>query len=209
MIFAIILPNAVARKPRLWLSIIGSLLFSSAAPPSWTWAVGSTRKIPRKKQPPSPFSAAACLPVRLEAAPALQPGLCSAKSGFRIPSNPAPRSKSIQSLRRLKNSTTACCSSIRASPTAPSTFSRRPVVNTADEMRTFGQALRKENLHRIILVTSRVHTRRTARPLGSVSLRKTGEAIVRGAHGDGYDPMLLVAETPAMPWMLCAKFWAC
>src|SRR5258708_4798461 len=27
MIFATILPNAVARKPRLWLSIIGSLLF--------------------------------------------------------------------------------------------------------------------------------------------------------------------------------------
>src|SRR6267378_1492059 len=64
-----------------------------------------------------------------------------------------------------------------------------PVVNTADEMRTFGQALRKENLHRIILVTSRVHTRRTAALWKRLSA-KDGEAIVRGAPGDGYDPML-------------------
>src|SRR5579862_3487828 len=32
-----------------------------------------------------------------------------------------------------------------------------PIVNTADEMRTFGTALRNENLHRIILVTSKLH----------------------------------------------------
>jgi uncharacterized SAM-binding protein YcdF (DUF218 family) len=62
-----------------------------------------------------------------------------------------------------------------------------PIVNTADEMRTFGQALRKENLHRIILVTSKVHTRRTAVLWNRLSA-KDGEAIIRGASDDGYDP---------------------
>jgi uncharacterized SAM-binding protein YcdF (DUF218 family) len=62
-----------------------------------------------------------------------------------------------------------------------------PIINTADEMRTFGQALRKENLHRIIIITSKVHTRRTAVLWKRLSA-KDGEAIIRGAPGDGYDP---------------------
>ena len=36
-----------------------------------------------------------------------------------------------------------------------------PIVNTADEMRTIGAALRKQQLRTVILVTSPVHTRRT------------------------------------------------
>ncbi len=58
-----------------------------------------------------------------------------------------------------------------------------PIVNTADEMRTFGRALRNESSHRIIIVTSKLHTRRTAalwRRLAS----KDGEAIVRGVSDD-------------------------
>ena len=35
-----------------------------------------------------------------------------------------------------------------------------PIVNTADEMKTIGRALRKENQRSVILVTSKVHTRR-------------------------------------------------
>jgi len=93
MIFATILPNAVARKPRLWLSIIGSLLFLVLLA-----FLGLGRWLDKedpaaKKQPPSPFSAAACLPVRSKAGAALQPGLCAANLAFRIPSKPgaAPR----------------------------------------------------------------------------------------------------------------------
>jgi uncharacterized SAM-binding protein YcdF (DUF218 family) len=36
-----------------------------------------------------------------------------------------------------------------------------PITNTADEMQTIGAALRRENLHSVIIVTSKVHTRRT------------------------------------------------
>lgn len=60
-----------------------------------------------------------------------------------------------------------------------------PIVNTADEMRTFGAALGKEPEHRIILVTSRVHTRRTA-ALWKLLSSKDGVAIVRGVTDDGF-----------------------
>jgi len=77
------------------------------------------------------------------------------------------------------------------------------------KMRTFGQALRKENLHRIILVTSRVHTASYKPPLWKRLSAKDGEAIVRGAPGDGYDPMLWWRNNRRCPGCLCAKFWAC
>ena len=60
-----------------------------------------------------------------------------------------------------------------------------PIVNTADEMRTFGAALRKEEVHRVILVTSKLHTRRTATLWKKISA-KDGEAIVRGVPGDEF-----------------------
>ncbi len=58
-----------------------------------------------------------------------------------------------------------------------------PIVNTADEMRTFGAALRNENLRRIIIVTSKLHTRRTAALWRRLASRD-GQAIVRGVSGD-------------------------
>jgi uncharacterized SAM-binding protein YcdF (DUF218 family) len=58
-----------------------------------------------------------------------------------------------------------------------------PIVNTADEMRTFGAALQKENLRRVIIVTSRLHTRRAAALWRHLSA-KDGEAIVRGVPED-------------------------
>ena len=60
-----------------------------------------------------------------------------------------------------------------------------PIVNTADEMHTFGLALRNENLHRVILVTSKLHTRRTA-TLWKRIASKDGEAIVHGVAEDEY-----------------------
>ena len=58
-----------------------------------------------------------------------------------------------------------------------------PIVNTADEMRTFGRALRNESSHRIIIVTSKLHTRRTAALWWRLA-SKDGEAIVRGVSDD-------------------------
>ena len=62
-----------------------------------------------------------------------------------------------------------------------------PIVNTADEMRTFGEALRNLPDHRIILVTSKVHTRRAA-ALWRLSSSKDGRAIVRGVSDDEFEP---------------------
>lgn len=62
-----------------------------------------------------------------------------------------------------------------------------PIVNTADEMRTFGLALSKLPERRIILVTSKVHTRRTA-ALWRLLSSKDGAAIVRGVSDDEFEP---------------------
>ncbi len=62
-----------------------------------------------------------------------------------------------------------------------------PIANTADEMRTFGQALLKEKVRRIIIVTSKVHTRRAA-ALWKRLASNDGEAIVRGVSDDAFDP---------------------
>jgi len=62
-----------------------------------------------------------------------------------------------------------------------------PIVNTADEMHTFGNALRKEADRSIILVTSKAHTRRAA-ALWRLLSSKDGEAIVRGVSNDEFNP---------------------
>ena len=187
MIFATILPNAVARKPRLWLSIIGSLLFLLLL------AFLDLGRWLDKEDPPQKAAAIAVLSGRmpsraLEAARLYNQGYApqiwlsySVEPGAALEKYSVPYAGEEFYDRLLLLHQGVPDSAIHL--LAP------PVVNTADEMRTFGQALRKENLHRIILVTSRVHTRRTAALWKRLSA-KDGEAIVRGCPGDGYDPML-------------------
>jgi uncharacterized SAM-binding protein YcdF (DUF218 family) len=62
-----------------------------------------------------------------------------------------------------------------------------PIVNTADEMKTIGAALRKENQRSVIIVTSKVHTRRVKALWKRISAQD-GNAIVRGVHDDPFDP---------------------
>jgi uncharacterized SAM-binding protein YcdF (DUF218 family) len=62
-----------------------------------------------------------------------------------------------------------------------------PISNTADEMRTIGAALRRENLHSVIIVTSKVHTRR-AKALWNRLSAKDGVAILHGVSDDPFDP---------------------
>jgi uncharacterized SAM-binding protein YcdF (DUF218 family) len=62
-----------------------------------------------------------------------------------------------------------------------------PIMNTADEMKTIGLALEQEQLHKVILVTSKVHTRRT-RALWRRLSRQDGDAITRGVSDDEFDP---------------------
>jgi uncharacterized SAM-binding protein YcdF (DUF218 family) len=62
-----------------------------------------------------------------------------------------------------------------------------PIVNTADEMKTIGQQLHRENGHAVILVTSKVHTRRVKALWRRISAGD-GEAIVHGVSDDSFDP---------------------
>lgn len=62
-----------------------------------------------------------------------------------------------------------------------------PINNTADEMQTIGAALRRENLHSVIIVTSKVHTRRT-KALSKRLLAKDGVVIIHGVSDDPFDP---------------------
>ena len=61
-----------------------------------------------------------------------------------------------------------------------------PILNTADEMATIGQALSRAPPRRVILVTSKVHTRRT-RILWKQLSGTGGEAIVHGVSDDPFD----------------------
>lgn len=62
-----------------------------------------------------------------------------------------------------------------------------PIVNTADEMKTIGSALRKTNQRSVIIVTSKVHTRRVKALWKRISAQD-GTAIIRGVSDDPFDP---------------------
>jgi uncharacterized SAM-binding protein YcdF (DUF218 family) len=62
-----------------------------------------------------------------------------------------------------------------------------PIENTADEMRTIGEALAKRDRGAVIVVTSKVHTRRV-RSLWNRLAKGDGTAVVRGVSDDGFDP---------------------
>ena len=61
-----------------------------------------------------------------------------------------------------------------------------PIVNTADEIAAISTALQQEKGRTVILVTSKVHTRRT-RILWRRLVGRRGQAIVRAASDDPFD----------------------
>jgi uncharacterized SAM-binding protein YcdF (DUF218 family) len=62
-----------------------------------------------------------------------------------------------------------------------------PIVNTADEIKVIGSALDGEKDRTVIIVTTKVHTRR-ARLLWRKLASGKGGAIVRAASADSFDP---------------------
>ena len=62
-----------------------------------------------------------------------------------------------------------------------------PIQNTADEMHTIAKAMQANHAGSIIIVTSKVHTRRTRSLWRSLSAA-SGRAIVRGVSNDEFDP---------------------
>jgi len=62
-----------------------------------------------------------------------------------------------------------------------------PIKNTVDEMRTIGDALSKRGHGTVIMVTSKVHTRRV-RALWNRLAKGDGTAVVRVVSHDPFDP---------------------
>ena len=62
-----------------------------------------------------------------------------------------------------------------------------PNQNTADEVRTIARALETEGGNRVIVITSRYHTRRV-RVLWHALVGRDAEAIVRYTPDDPFDP---------------------
>lgn len=66
------------------------------------------------------------------------------------------------------------------------TILQPPIVNTADEVRAIGDALRGSGGGVVIVVTSRVHTRRV-RALWNRLTNEDGAVVVRGVSDDEFD----------------------
>jgi uncharacterized SAM-binding protein YcdF (DUF218 family) len=62
-----------------------------------------------------------------------------------------------------------------------------PIINTADEMKTIGDMLKNKNQHSVIIVTSKVHTRRV-KALWKRMSAQNGTAIIHGVSDDSFDP---------------------
>lgn len=62
-----------------------------------------------------------------------------------------------------------------------------PIENTADEVRSIATNLAKQQVPTVIIVTSKVHTRRT-RSLWNHLSGKQGQGIIRGVSDDPFDP---------------------
>jgi len=63
-----------------------------------------------------------------------------------------------------------------------------PIVNTADEMKTIADSLKRQNDRTVIIVTSPVHTRRT-KALWSKLSCSAGTALLHSVSDDSYDPV--------------------
>ena len=61
-----------------------------------------------------------------------------------------------------------------------------PILNTQDEIKAIGLALQREANPKVIIVTSKVHTRRTKALWDRLSARQ-GQAIVRGVSDDSFE----------------------
>ncbi len=61
-----------------------------------------------------------------------------------------------------------------------------PIVNTVDEVLTIGQNVQHQQDRKVIIVTSKVHTRRTKSLWNHLATRQ-GQAIIHGVSDDSFD----------------------
>jgi len=184
MIFATIMPNPTARKPRPWVPLILFLIFLSLL------AFLNLGRWLDKEDPLQKAAAIAVLsgrmPARaLEAARLYNQGYApQVWLSYAVEPGATLQKYSVSYIgEEIYDRQILVHQGV---PESAIHVIEPPIVNTADEMRTFGEALLKEKDRRIIIVTSKVHTRRAAALWKRLS-SKDGEAIVRGVSDDPLD----------------------
>jgi uncharacterized SAM-binding protein YcdF (DUF218 family) len=184
-LFGSILPQTPGRRPRLWIGLLGTLLFASLFVflnlGRWLIVEDTLQKA----------SAIAVLSGRmpsraLEAARVYKQGYAP-QVWLTYSTEPGDTLKSYSIPFVGEDYYDKLILIHEGVPESAIHVLEPPIVNTADEMRTFGEALRKENQGRVILVTSKVHTRRT-RALWNRLSAHDGVAIVHGDSDDLFDP---------------------
>jgi uncharacterized SAM-binding protein YcdF (DUF218 family) len=184
-LFASLLPTASNRRPRLWLAVAGVLLFVGL------FAFFNVGRWLSVEDPLQKAAAIAVLSGRmpgraLEAASIYKAGYAPEIWVTHVTEPGA----TLQKLSVPYIGEETYDKLILLHEGVPENAIRildPPIVNTADEVKTIGLALKQEKVHNVILVTSKVHTRR-ARTLWKHLAQQDGEAIVRGVSNDEFDP---------------------
>ncbi len=185
MILATILPNAAARKPRIWLSLAGAVVFLALL------AFLNVGRWLDREDPLQKSAAIAVLSGRmperaLEAARLYNHGYAP-QVWLSYCVEPAATLEKYGVPYAGEETYNRLILQQQGVPESAIHLLDPPIVDTADEMRTFGAALRNLSDRRIILVTSKVHTRRTA-ALWRLLSSKDGIAIVHGVSDDEFKP---------------------
>jgi uncharacterized SAM-binding protein YcdF (DUF218 family) len=184
-LFASLLPTRSNRRPRLWVAVAGFLLFA---------ALFALLNVGRWLSVEDPLEKAAAIAVlsgrmpgrALEAARIYKGGYAP-EVWLTHTMEPGVTLQKLSVVYTGEDTYNKLILERQGVPEHAIRILDPPIVNTADEMNTIGQALRQGKFHKVILVTSKVHTRRT-RTLWKHLSRQDGDAIVRGVSDDPFDP---------------------
>jgi uncharacterized SAM-binding protein YcdF (DUF218 family) len=184
-LFASLLPTRWNRRPRLWAAVVGFLLFAALFA---FFYVGRWLSV---EDPLEKADAIAVLsgrmPDRALEAARIYKGGYAPEVWLTHSTEPGV---TLQKLSVVYTGEDTYDKQILEHEGVPENAIRTlepPILNTADEMKTIGQALKQGKNRKVILVTSKVHTRRT-RTLWKHISSKDGDAIVRGVSDDQFDP---------------------
>ena len=185
ILLASILPAKPERPPRLWVPVLGALILAG-----WLAFLNVGRWLV-VEDPLQKASAIAVLSGRmpgraLEAARVYKQGFAS-RVWLTHSTEPGETMKKLSIAFAGEETYNKQILMHEGVPESAIQVLEPPIVNTADEMKTIGAAVRNENQRKVIIVTSKVHTRRV-RTLWNRLAARDGVAIVHGDSDDSFDP---------------------
>lgn len=185
ILLASILPAKPERRPRLWVPVLGALILAG-----WLAFLNVGRWLV-VEDPLQKASAIAVLSGRmpgraLEAARVYKQGYAP-RVWLTHSTEPGETMKKLSIAYAGEETYNKQILMHEGVPESAIQVLEPPIVNTADEMKTIGAAVRNENQRKVIIVTSKVHTRRV-RALWNRLAAQDGVAIVHGDSDDSFDP---------------------